>query len=93
MFTPIHRALGLEPQDLNWGHIERAVQEGVREAEDLDWQGPGDQYGLEVSRHPGSHFDGFVVELVAILTHPASSSRTHARLSGIVMRMSSGSRS
>lgn len=38
MFTPIHRALGLEPGDLNWQMLEQAIEEKVEESADLDWK-------------------------------------------------------
>lgn len=38
MFTPIHRALGLEPGDLTWQLIEQAVDQAVVETSDLDWK-------------------------------------------------------
>lgn len=38
MFTPIHRALGLEPTDLDWSLIEQVVEQHVREETDLDWK-------------------------------------------------------
>lgn len=38
MFTPLHRALGLEPGSFDWELLERAVADGVLEAVDLDWK-------------------------------------------------------
>jgi predicted HTH transcriptional regulator len=38
MFSPIHRALGVEPGDLTIDLLEQAVQAGVRESENLDWK-------------------------------------------------------
>lgn len=38
MYTPIHRALDLEPGDLTYEMLEHAVQQGIRESEDLDWK-------------------------------------------------------
>ncbi|ACR17095.1 ATP-binding protein [Corynebacterium kroppenstedtii] len=38
MFTPIHRALGLEASDLSLDLIEQAVEHGVEESNDLDWK-------------------------------------------------------
>lgn len=38
MFTPIHRALGLEPGPLTWAMFEEAVERGVLETDDLDWK-------------------------------------------------------
>lgn len=38
MYTPIHRALDLEPGDLTYEMVEQAVRQGVRESEDLDWK-------------------------------------------------------
>lgn len=36
MFTPIHRALGLEPGDLTLELIEKAIEEGLEETADFD---------------------------------------------------------
>ncbi|ATF62213.1 AAA family ATPase [Rothia mucilaginosa] len=38
MFTPIHRALGLEPGNLTLELIEKAIEEGLEETSDLDWK-------------------------------------------------------
>lgn len=38
MFTPIHRALGLEPGDLTLEIIQKAIEEGLEETSDLDWK-------------------------------------------------------
>lgn len=38
MFTPIHRALGLEPGTLTWQMLEQAVEKKVEETADLDWK-------------------------------------------------------
>ena len=38
MFTPIHRALGLEASDLSLDLIEQTVEHGVEESNDLDWK-------------------------------------------------------
>ena len=38
MFTPIHRALGLEPGNLTLEIIKKAVEEGLEETSDLDWK-------------------------------------------------------
>lgn len=38
MFTPIHRALGLEPGDLTLELIEKAIEAGLEETSDLDWK-------------------------------------------------------
>lgn len=38
MFTPIHRALGLEASDVSFDLIELAVEKGVEETADLDWK-------------------------------------------------------
>ena len=38
MFTPIHRALGLEPGDLTLEIIQKAIEEGLKETSDLDWK-------------------------------------------------------
>lgn len=37
-FTGLHRALGIEAQEITFDMVERAVQEGVRETYDLDWK-------------------------------------------------------
>lgn len=37
-FTGLHRALGIEAQEITFEMVERAVQEGVRETYDLDWK-------------------------------------------------------
>lgn len=36
MFTPIHRALGLEPGDLTLEIIQKAIEEGLKETADFD---------------------------------------------------------
>ncbi len=38
MFTPIHRALGLEPGNLTMNDINQAIAEKVEETADLDWK-------------------------------------------------------
>lgn len=38
MFTPIHRALGIEPGDLSLNLIEQAVENRVEETTGLDWK-------------------------------------------------------
>lgn len=38
MFTPIHRALGLEPGNLTLEIIKKAIEEGLEETSDLDWK-------------------------------------------------------
>lgn len=38
MFTPIHKALGLEPSELNLSLIEKAIEQKVKESSDLDWK-------------------------------------------------------
>lgn len=38
VFTPIHRALDLEPSDLTFELLDQAVAAHVREADDLDWK-------------------------------------------------------
>ena len=38
MWTPLHRALGLEQSPLSFELIQRAVEQQVAEAEDLDWK-------------------------------------------------------
>lgn len=38
MFTPIHRALGLEPGNLTLELIEKAIEAGLEETSDLDWK-------------------------------------------------------
>lgn len=38
MFTPIHRALGLEAGDLSLDLIEQAVEHRIKETGDLDWK-------------------------------------------------------
>lgn len=38
MFTPIHRALGLEPGNLTLEIIQKAIEEGLEETSDLDWK-------------------------------------------------------
>lgn len=38
MFTPIHRALGLEPGNLTMNDINQAIAEKVEETSDLDWK-------------------------------------------------------
>lgn len=38
MFSPIHRALGVEPGDLTIDLLQEAVRAGVRESESLDWK-------------------------------------------------------
>lgn len=38
MFTPIHRALGLEPGNLTMSDINQAIAEKVEETADLDWK-------------------------------------------------------
>lgn len=38
MFTPIHRALGLEPGDVTWQMLEQSVEQKVEETADLDWK-------------------------------------------------------
>lgn len=38
MFTPIHRALGLEPGNLTLEIIKKAIEEGLEETADLDWK-------------------------------------------------------
>lgn len=38
MFTPIHRALGLEASALTWNLLEQAVRQRVKETTDLDWK-------------------------------------------------------
>lgn len=38
MFTPIHRALGLEPGDLTMNDINQVIAEKVEETADLDWK-------------------------------------------------------
>ena len=38
MFTPIHRALGIEPGDLSLNLIEQAIENGVEETTGLDWK-------------------------------------------------------
>lgn len=38
MFTPIHRALGLEPGNLTLELIEKAIESGLEETSDLDWK-------------------------------------------------------
>lgn len=38
MFTPIHRALGLEPGEPTWQMLEHAVAQKVEETADLDWK-------------------------------------------------------
>lgn len=38
MFTPIHRALGLEPGDISIDLFKQAVEHGVEETSDLDWK-------------------------------------------------------
>lgn len=38
VFTPIHRALGLEPQQLTAELIQQAVEQCVEETADLDWK-------------------------------------------------------
>ncbi|WP_439659413.1 AlbA family DNA-binding domain-containing protein [Lentzea sp. HUAS TT2] len=37
-WSRIHAELGLAPSDLTFDAVSRAVQEGVREADDLDWK-------------------------------------------------------
>lgn len=37
-FTPIHRALGIDPSDIDFGLIESAIAQGVEETDDLDWK-------------------------------------------------------
>ncbi|WP_165241519.1 helix-turn-helix domain-containing protein [Corynebacterium lizhenjunii] len=48
MFTPIHRALGIEAGELNSELIQKAIDERVEEASDLDWK--RDFYN---PKHPG----------------------------------------
>ena len=38
MFTPIHRALGLEPGNLTMNDINQVIAEKVEETADLDWK-------------------------------------------------------
>lgn len=38
MFTPIHRALGLEPGNLTLEIIKKAIEAGLEETSDLDWK-------------------------------------------------------
>lgn len=38
MFTPIHRALGLEPGNLTLEIIKKVIEEGLEETSDLDWK-------------------------------------------------------
>ncbi|MGB4634921.1 MAG: ATP-binding protein [Actinomycetaceae bacterium] len=38
MFTPIHRALGAEPSEVNKELLKKAVEQSVRESSDLDWK-------------------------------------------------------
>lgn len=38
MFTPIHRALGLEPGNISIDLFKQAVEHSVEEASDLDWK-------------------------------------------------------
>lgn len=38
MFTPIHRALGLEPGDISINLFKQAVEHSVEETSDLDWK-------------------------------------------------------
>lgn len=38
MFTPIHRALGLEPGNLTMNDIDQVIAEKVEETADLDWK-------------------------------------------------------
>lgn len=44
-FTAIHRALGVQPQELTWDMLVRAVDQGVVEQPDLDWKREG--YGAK----------------------------------------------
>ena len=38
MFTPIHRALGLEPGNISIDLLVKAVERSVEETGDLDWK-------------------------------------------------------
>lgn len=38
MFTPIHRALGLEPGNISIDLFKQAVEHSVEETSDLDWK-------------------------------------------------------
>lgn len=37
-FTPLHRALGLQPSDLTFTMLQSAIEQQVREKGDLDWK-------------------------------------------------------
>jgi hypothetical protein len=59
MFTPLHRALGIEPCPLTMDVVRRAVTDGITEREDLDWK-------KTLPQRPGAWIEEFAKDIAAM---------------------------